>query len=77
MEGNNEYVRIGPFGKNLLRWHFSVVGVEPSRREQLACKFLYAGGVYHGRVLLPKVYPGSPPRVLLAQIDSFVVRTYA
>ena len=24
---------------------------------------VYEGGVYHGRVLLPKDYPGSPPRV--------------
>ena len=51
---NNEYVRIGPFGKNLLRWHFSVAGPANS---------VYEGGVYHGRVLLPKDYPGSPPRV--------------
>jgi len=48
------YVRIGPFGKNLLRWHFSVLGPTNS---------VYEGGVYHGRVLLPKNYPGSPPRV--------------
>ena len=52
---NNEYVRIGPFGKNLLRWHFSVAGPANS---------VYEGGVYHGRVLLPKV-------------DSFVVQTFA
>jgi len=50
----NDYVRIGPFGKNLLRWHFSVLG--PSNSP-------YHGGIYHGRVLLPKNYPGSPPRV--------------
>lgn len=50
----NDYVRIGPFGKNLLRWHFSVSGPSNS---------VYEGGVYHGRVLLPKDYPGSPPRV--------------
>ena len=43
---NNDYVRIGPFGKNLLRWHFSVSGPPNS---------VYEGGVYHGRVLLPKV----------------------
>ena len=51
---NNDYVRIGPFGKNLLRWHFSVAGPSSS---------VYEGGVYHGRVLLPKDYPGNPPRV--------------
>jgi len=47
-------VRIGPLGKHLLRWHFSVAGPEHS---------VYEGGIYHGRVLLPKDYPGSPPRI--------------
>uniref|UniRef100_A0A7S4NIU7 UBC core domain-containing protein n=1 Tax=Odontella aurita TaxID=265563 RepID=A0A7S4NIU7_9STRA len=48
------YVRMGPLGRNLLRWHFSVAGPPSSP---------YEGGVYHGRVCLPKDYPGSPPRV--------------
>lgn len=48
------YVRIGPMGKNLLRWHFSVSG--PPKSE-------FDGGVYHGRVLLPKNYPFAPPRI--------------
>ena len=48
------YVRIGPFGKHLLRWHFSVSGPPSSD---------FANGIYHGRVLLPKDYPGSPPRI--------------
>jgi ubiquitin-protein ligase len=51
---SSAYVRIGPFGKNLLRWHFSVVGPKNS---------VYDNGIYHGRVLLPKDYPASPPRV--------------
>ena len=50
------YVRIGPYGNNLLRWHFSIMGTPNSE---------YEGGIYHGRVLLPKDYPGSPPRVQL------------
>lgn len=50
----NDYVRLGPFRKNLLRWHFSVMGPANS---------VYEHGIYHGRVLLPKDYPGSPPRV--------------
>ena len=50
------YVRIGPYGSNLLRWHFSVMGSPNSE---------YDGGIYHGRVLLPRDYPGSPPRVQL------------
>lgn len=48
------YVRIGPLGRNLLRWHFSVMG---------PCHSDYEGGIYHGRVLLPKNYPASPPRI--------------
>jgi ubiquitin-protein ligase len=48
------YVRMGPYGKNLLRWHFSVLG--PSNSP-------YSEGIYHGRILLPKNYPMSPPRV--------------
>lgn len=50
----NNYVRMGPYGNNLLKWHFSVMG--PPHSE-------FDGGIYHGRVLLPKDYPGSPPRV--------------
>ena len=50
----SNYVRIGPYGKNLLRWHFSIMGPVNS---------VYMGGVYHGRILLPKDYPMSPPRV--------------
>jgi ubiquitin-protein ligase len=49
-----QYVRIGPFGRNLLRWHFSVSGPPSSD---------FSHGIYHGRVLLPKDYPGSPPRI--------------
>jgi hypothetical protein len=48
------YVRIGPYGKNLLRWHFSVTGPSHS---------VYTDGIYHGVILLPKDYPMSPPRV--------------
>jgi ubiquitin-protein ligase len=48
------YVRIGPLGKHLLRWHFSVMGPPNSD---------YEGGIYHGRVLLPNDYPASPPRI--------------
>ena len=48
------YIRIGPYGSNLLRWHFSVKGPANS---------CFTNGVYHGRILLPKDYPMSPPRV--------------
>ena len=48
------YVRMGPMGKNLLHWHFSVQGAPNS---------VYEKGVYHGRILLPRDYPLSPPHV--------------
>ena len=48
------YVRMGPMGKNLLHWHFSVQGAPNS---------VYENGVYHGRIILPKNYPLSPPHV--------------
>lgn len=48
------YVRMGPMGKNLLHWHFSVQGAPNS---------VYEKGVYHGRIILPKDYPLSPPHV--------------
>lgn len=49
-----DYVRIGPFNKNILRWHFSISGPTNS---------VYENGVYHGILLLPKNYPLTPPRV--------------
>jgi len=49
-----DYVRIGPFNKNILRWHFSISGPPNS---------VYENGVYHGLILLPKNYPLTPPRV--------------
>lgn len=51
---SHQHIRIGPIGKHLRRWHFSVAGPEGSAFE---------GGVYHGRLLLPKDYPASPPRI--------------
>jgi ubiquitin-protein ligase len=50
----HNYVRIGPFRNNLLHWHFSIQGPKNS---------VYEEGIYHGRIILPKDYPGSPPRV--------------
>ena len=50
------YIRLGPLGQNLLVWHFSIQGPPNSP---------YARGLYHGRILLPKDYPLSPPRIQL------------
>jgi len=51
---NYNYIRLGPLHNNLLHWHFSIRG--PSHSD-------YERGIYHGRIILPKDYPGSPPRV--------------
>ncbi|KAL3811584.1 hypothetical protein ACHAXA_004038 [Cyclostephanos tholiformis] len=53
-ENDRDYMRIGPFNKNMLRWHFSIKGPHNSVYEQ---------GVYHGLILLPKNYPAMPPRI--------------
>ena len=49
-------IRLGPLGKSLFIWHFSMAGAPGSS---------FDGGLYHGRVVLPKNYPGSPPRIML------------
>ncbi|KAL3939246.1 MAG: hypothetical protein SGBAC_005996 [Bacillariaceae sp.] len=54
---NQEYrklICVGPLVSNLRHWHFSFRGCG-----------IYENGIYHGRILLPKDYPASPPRVQL------------
>lgn len=51
---DRDCLRIGPFNKNMLRWHFSIAGPPNS---------VYENGVYHGLLLLPKNYPAMPPRI--------------
>ena len=48
-------VRLQPTD-NLLEWHFSFTGIESSQ---------YDGGVYHGRIVLPKDYPRKAPMIAL------------
>lgn len=50
-----QLIWLGPLTTNLRHWHFSFRGAGG----------LYGGGVYHGRILLPRDYPMSPPRVQL------------
>jgi ubiquitin-protein ligase len=45
---------LGPITTNLRHWHFSFRGAGDN---------LYNKGVYHGRIVLPKDYPLSPPSV--------------
>jgi len=43
---------LGPLSTNLKHWHFSFRGCG-----------IYADGLYHGVIMLPKDYPATPPRV--------------
>ena len=51
---NHHLMCIGPLATNLRHWHFSFRGCG-----------IYEAGLYHGRILLPKDYPATPPRVQL------------
>lgn len=42
-----------PLEDNIFEWHFTIKGPEPPSA--------YAGGTYHGRILLPPQYPLRPP----------------
>eukprot|EP01105_Mastigella_eilhardi_P006973 TRINITY_DN18464_c0_g1_i1.p1 TRINITY_DN18464_c0_g1~~TRINITY_DN18464_c0_g1_i1.p1 ORF type:complete len:266 (-),score=67.48 TRINITY_DN18464_c0_g1_i1:128-904(-) len=49
-------VRAAPLEDNLFEWHFTFTGPEDSE---------FAGGVYHGRLILPAEYPMKPPNIVL------------
>ncbi|KAG7359277.1 ubiquitin-conjugating enzyme [Nitzschia inconspicua] len=46
---------LGPLTSNLRHWHFSFRGAG----------HIFGKGIYHGRIVLPKDYPLSPPKVQL------------
>eukprot|EP00457_Paulinella_chromatophora_P012936 gb/GEZN01013190.1/.p1 GENE.gb/GEZN01013190.1/~~gb/GEZN01013190.1/.p1 ORF type:complete len:322 (-),score=80.85 gb/GEZN01013190.1/:43-1008(-) len=45
-----------PLDDNLFEWHFTIRGADETD---------FAGGLYHGRILLPTQYPFKPPDVIL------------
>lgn len=45
-----------PLEDNLFEWHFTIKGPEDSA---------YAGGIYHGRIILPDTYPFKPPDIMI------------
>lgn len=53
-----------PLDENLFEWHFTVQG-PPSTD--------FAGGVYHGRILLPNEYPMKPPNIILLTVSSSII----
>lgn len=48
-----------PKKENLFEWHFTLRG--PAGTD-------FAGGVYHGRILLPAEYPFKPPNIMLLTV---------
>lgn len=44
-----------PLDDNIFEWHFTIQGGDDTP---------YAGGLYHGRILLPPQYPHKPPDVV-------------
>ncbi|XP_077300696.1 uncharacterized protein LOC143921322 [Arctopsyche grandis] len=54
--GSGGAVGAQPLADNLFEWHFTVRG--PADTE-------FAGGLYHGRILLPSQYPMRPPHIIL------------
>ncbi|CAH2983493.1 unnamed protein product [Chilo suppressalis] len=54
-EATEEYCA-RPLDDNLFEWHFTVQGPKGTDFE---------GGIYHGRILLPKEYPMHPPHIIL------------
>jgi ubiquitin-protein ligase len=51
---HHKLICLGPLASNLRHWHFSFRGCG-----------IYDAGIYHGRILLPKDYPSTPPHVQL------------
>ena len=45
--------------ENIFEWHFTVRGPDDTP---------FAGGIYHGRILLPPEYPFKPPSIILLTV---------
>ena len=54
--GSNDYFSAKPCEDNLFEWHFTIRGPPDSD---------FAGGRYHGRILLPAQYPFKPPDIMM------------
>ena len=52
---HSEFYFAAPLEDNLFEWHFTIAG--PQETE-------FAGGLYHGQILLPPEYPFRPPWVV-------------
>ncbi|RYH15796.1 ubiquitin-conjugating enzyme E2 [archaeon] len=49
-----------PLEENMFEWHFTIRGPDDTP---------FAGGVYHGRILLPAEYPFKPPNIVFLTVS--------
>lgn len=54
LDPSDRYVA-APLEHDMLEWHFTIRGADDTD---------FAGGIYHGRILLPPDYPYKPPHIL-------------
>jgi len=50
-----------PMPDDVFEWHFTLMGAPETD---------YEGGLYHGRIILPKNYPLSPPDLIFMTVCS-------
>lgn len=53
-----------PLEENLFEWHFTIRGPPDSD---------FAGGIYHGRIILPAEYPMKPPNIILLTVCIYLL----
>jgi ubiquitin-conjugating enzyme E2 J1 len=53
-----------PLEENMFEWHFTIRGPDDTA---------FAGGTYHGRILLPAEYPFKPPNIVFLTVSAFLV----
>lgn len=49
-----------PLEDNMFEWHFTIRGPDDTA---------FAGGIYHGRILLPAEYPFKPPNIVFLTVS--------
>ena len=59
---HNPFYKAAPLEENLFEWHFTIRGQSDTD---------FAGGIYHGRIVLPARYPLAPPHIyfLTVRVD--------
>ena len=50
-----------PLEDDMFEWHFTIRGPDDTP---------FAGGIYHGRILLPADYPMKPPNIVFMTVSN-------